>query len=103
MDALGKRGLLAPGTRKALLSNSLVVVVAADATSPLQAIPDLTRPEIRQLALTDTETAPAGMYAGECAPESGLGGKRADKEGAEEQGGAREGRPVGRAAPASRG
>ncbi len=63
MDALERAGLLAPGTRRSLLSNSLVVVVAADSALRLASARDLTAPAVRRLAVAEPETVPAGIYA----------------------------------------
>jgi molybdate transport system substrate-binding protein len=65
MDALEKAGLLVDSTRSSLLSNSLVVVVAADSSLQIAAAKDLTQPSIKKLALADTKGVPAGVYAKE--------------------------------------
>ena len=65
MDALEKKELLLPGTRRSLLSNLLVIVVASGAlTAPKSAV-DLARPEYKKLALADPQSVPAGIYARE--------------------------------------
>jgi molybdate transport system substrate-binding protein len=63
MDALERAGLLEPGTRRSLLSNSLVVVVAADSAIRLASVRELTAPAVRRLAVAEPETVPAGIYA----------------------------------------
>jgi molybdate transport system substrate-binding protein len=63
MDALEKKGLLLPGTRRSLLSNSLVIVVAADSTALPKSAADLAKPECRKIALAETRSVPAGIYA----------------------------------------
>ena len=63
MDALERAGLIEPGTRRSLLSNSLVVVVAADRAIRLTSARDLTAPAVRRLAVAEPETVPAGIYA----------------------------------------
>jgi molybdate transport system substrate-binding protein len=63
MDALEKKGLLLPGTRRSLLSNSLVIVVASDITSLPKSAADLAKPECRKIALAETRSVPAGIYA----------------------------------------
>jgi molybdate transport system substrate-binding protein len=63
MDSLEKRKLLLPGTRKSVLSNTLVVVAPADSPLKLAGIRDLTKPGIRVLALAEPRTVPAGVYA----------------------------------------
>jgi len=56
MDALEKNGLNAPGTRKSLLSNALVIVVE-------KAARDLAKPDIKKVALAEPSSVPAGVYA----------------------------------------
>jgi molybdate transport system substrate-binding protein len=65
MDALEKKGLLLPGTRRSLLSNLLVIVVAADASALPKSASDLSKPEFRKIALAEPKTVPAGIYARE--------------------------------------
>lgn len=67
-----ERGHLAPGTRRSLLSNSLVVVVAADGPLRMSAIRDLAQPRFRALALAEPQTVPAGIYAKEYLRKIGL-------------------------------
>ena len=63
MDGLDKKGLLGAGTRKSLLSNSLVIVVPADSTLVLKAPQGLNGPEIKRIALGEPRTVPVGVYA----------------------------------------
>src|SRR3954469_15474014 len=65
MDDLDKKGLLLPATRRSLLSNLLVIVVAADATLAPKLAADLTKPEYKKVALAESQTVPAGIYARE--------------------------------------
>lgn len=65
MDTLAKAGLIDPATRRSLLSNSLVIIVAADSKLPFRSAQDLTRPEVRRLAIAEPESVPAGIYARE--------------------------------------
>ncbi len=65
MDALARAGLVATDTRKALLSNTLVIVVNADHGAALTTPADLATPGIRKLALGEPQTVPAGIYAKE--------------------------------------
>ena len=86
MDALEKKGLLLPGTRRALLSNLLVIVVPVGASNIPQSASDLIRPEFKKIALGEPQTVPAGIYAreysgedramGEGEGEGGANGKR---------------------------
>jgi len=63
MDRLERARRLAPGTRRDLLSNRLVVVVPAD--SSLRGLPpeDLAGERIARLALAQPDAVPAGVYA----------------------------------------
>lgn len=63
MDRLDRRRLLAPGTRRSLLSNTLVVVVPSDSTLVIAKAADLAGPQVRILALAEPQTVPAGIYA----------------------------------------
>ncbi len=63
MDALEAKGLLLPGTRRSLLSNSLVIVVASDTIALPKSAADLAKPECRKIALAETKSVPAGIYA----------------------------------------
>ena len=61
-DALDKKGLLVPGTRKSLLGNTLVIVIALDAAA-IRSPADLTNAAIQHIALGDVKSVPAGTYA----------------------------------------
>jgi molybdate transport system substrate-binding protein len=65
MDALEKRGLVLAGTRRSVLSNTLVVVVPVDGTLRITSPADLVNPGIRHLALAEPQSVPAGIYAKE--------------------------------------
>ena len=65
MDDLAKAGLIAEDTRVSLLSNTLVVVVNADGGAAINQPADLAAPSIGRLALAETQTVPAGIYARE--------------------------------------
>jgi len=65
MDALEKKGLVEKQTRRSRLSNSLVIVVAADSPLSIQSPKDLTKGEIGHVALADPQSVPAGIYARE--------------------------------------
>lgn len=65
MDALEKRDLLLTETRRKLLSNLLVIVVATDASTLPKSASDLTKPEFKKIALGEPQTVPAGIYARE--------------------------------------
>jgi len=65
MDALETKGLLLSGTRRSLLSNLLVIIVANDAGNLPTSASDLTKPEYKKIALAEPQTVPAGIYARE--------------------------------------
>jgi molybdate transport system substrate-binding protein len=72
MDALEKKDLLLPGTRRSLLSNLLVLVVPADASAAPKLAADLAKPEFKKIALAEPQTVPAGIYAREYLQKLGL-------------------------------
>ncbi len=62
LDQLTHGGLLLPGSRRTLLANTLVLVVAADNTT-ITTISDLAQPGVRHVAFGEPATVPAGTYA----------------------------------------
>ena len=62
-DELEKAGLLLAGTRRTLLANQLVVIVAAESPAPVASVADLGRPAIRRIAIGEPATVLAGTYA----------------------------------------
>lgn len=72
MDGLARAGLLAAGTRRSLLSNTLVVVVNVDGGPVIAAPADLAEPAVGRLALAEPGTVPAGIYAKEWLQKIGL-------------------------------
>ncbi len=75
MDNLEKNGRLAPGTRKNLLSNRLVVVAPADSKLSLSSPKDLLQPEIKRIALAEPSSVPVGVYTAKYLAEEGLWGQ----------------------------
>jgi molybdate transport system substrate-binding protein len=65
MDRLEKRGLILKNTRKSRLSNSLVIVVAAEGGAAIRSPQDLASDKVKRLALAEPATVPAGIYAKE--------------------------------------
>ncbi len=63
MDEMEQKGLLAPGTRTNFAGNVVVLVTPAAATFTLEKFSDLTRPEIKKIAIGNPATVPAGRYA----------------------------------------
>ncbi len=65
MDGLEKKGLIIKESRKSRLSNSLVIVVAAQEGAPIASPQDLATGKVKRLALAEPKTVPAGIYAKE--------------------------------------
>src|SRR5579862_305512 len=63
MNRLEKKGLIDPATRKSRLGNSLVVVVPSTSTLQIKSASDLTNAGVKQIALADPKSVPAGVYA----------------------------------------
>jgi molybdate transport system substrate-binding protein len=79
MDDLETRGALVEGTRRGLLSNTLVVVMEADSKLVLTRPRDLTGAAVRLLALAEPRSVPAGIYAKEYLERAGVWGQMIDK------------------------
>ena len=65
MDALETKGLLLEGTRQDLLKNEIVLIVPKDSSAGISSFQDLARPSVKQVALGEPATVPAGQYAKE--------------------------------------
>lgn len=63
MDDLAAAGLIVEATRRTLLGNTLVIVVHAEGGVAVAAPADLAGAAVRRLALAETHTVPAGIYA----------------------------------------
>jgi molybdate transport system substrate-binding protein len=63
MDALAAKGLLLDGTRKDILRNEVVLVIPAKSTAQIASFQNLARPAVKQIALGEPVTVPAGFYA----------------------------------------
>lgn len=63
MDHVAAAGLVDGGSRRAPLSNRLVVVVPAGSGLEIRSAADLAAPGVRRLALASPDTVPAGKYA----------------------------------------
>lgn len=72
MDDLAAAGLIVPETRCTLLSNTLVIVVAADGGANVAQPADLQNSVVRRIALGEPRTVPAGIYAREYLQKAGL-------------------------------
>lgn len=72
MDALDAKGLLLAGTRKNLLRNEVVLIVPKDYSAGISSFQDLTRADVKQIALGEPVTVPAGQYAKEVLTSLGI-------------------------------
>jgi molybdate transport system substrate-binding protein len=72
MDALERKRLILPETRRTFAKNALVVAVPADSPLRLAAPADLLRPHARRIAIGNPKTVPAGQYAEESLRTLGL-------------------------------
>lgn len=79
MDFLEREGFLVRGTRTSLLSNTLVVVVAADSPGTLAHARELADDRVKWVALAETKTVPAGIYAKDYLERIGVWAKIAPK------------------------
>lgn len=68
----GVRAQIAPGSRVALLSNRLAIVVPSDRAGTVRAAGDLTSDRIRRIALGDPAVVPAGVYARRYLEQAGI-------------------------------
>jgi len=71
VDQLEKAGLLLPGTRRTLLANTLVVVVAAEGGASVKTVADLAKTEVRRIAIGEPATVPVGTYTKEYLQKTG--------------------------------
>ena len=65
MDALEKSGNLADGTRKNLLLNEVVLIVPKDDAKGIKTFEDMTRDDVRHIALGEPKGVPVGQYTEE--------------------------------------
>lgn len=72
MNALAAKNLIRAETRRDLLSNTLVIVVATDSPVVISTPADITAPAVKKLALAEPQTVPAGIYAREYLAKLGL-------------------------------
>jgi molybdate transport system substrate-binding protein len=63
MDRLAKQDLIDPSTRQDRLGNTLVVIVPVDSTLQIHSPGDLAQADVKQIALADPKSVPAGVYA----------------------------------------
>jgi len=65
MDGLESKSLIEKGSRKDRLSNSLVIVVAAENGAAISSPKDLASANVKRVALGDPRAVPIGIYARE--------------------------------------
>jgi molybdate transport system substrate-binding protein len=65
MTALVDKQLIDPNQQINLLKNELVVVVPVDGKTPIERVSDLTKAEVKTVAIGIPESVPAGSYAKE--------------------------------------
>jgi molybdate transport system substrate-binding protein len=63
MDGLERAGLVVPGTRRSVLSNTLVAVVPKDSALRIASARDLAGPGVERLALAEPTSVPVGVYS----------------------------------------
>lgn len=71
MDALAAQKLIVPDTRKDLVKNSVVLIVPKDRAGPAD-FQALAGPSVKQIAIGDPQSVPAGKYAQEVLTHFGL-------------------------------
>ena len=62
MDRADAQKLIAPGTRRNFVRNTLVVIVPGDSALELRTMGDLQRPEVRRIAIGNPASVPVGRY-----------------------------------------
>jgi molybdate transport system substrate-binding protein len=71
MDGLQSKGLIIPDTRRNLLTNSVVLIVAKG-RGDIRRIQDLAQASVRTIAIGNPQSVPAGKYAQEVLTHFGL-------------------------------
>lgn len=72
MNRLEKKGAIVSSSRKDLLSNSLVIVVAARNGANVHSPADLANPGVQRITLGDPKAVPIGVYARRYLEKQGL-------------------------------
>jgi molybdate transport system substrate-binding protein len=65
MNRAQEKKLIVPGTRRNFVSNRLVLIAPGDSQLAVSGLDDLTRPEVKRVAVGNPATVPAGGYARE--------------------------------------
>jgi molybdate transport system substrate-binding protein len=76
---LADAGFLDPETVRPYAVGTLVLVVARDPSTPVAGLGDLTRPEVKKVAIANPKTAPYGAAAKQALEKSGLWDKLQDR------------------------
>jgi molybdate transport system substrate-binding protein len=72
MNQAQEKNLIVPGSRKNFVSNRLVLIAPVDSRLALGSLNDLTRPEVKRVAVGNPATVPAGRYAQTALEKAGL-------------------------------
>jgi molybdate transport system substrate-binding protein len=75
MDRAEKQDLLAPGTRRILLRNALVLIAPAGSPMRLTGVAGLEDPAVRRIAIGNPASVPAGRYARAALDKAGMWGR----------------------------
>lgn len=79
MDDVEKDGKVLDGTRKDFLENELVLIVPADSKLDIKGLEDLTKDDVKRVAVGEPKAVPAGKYAAQSIESAGLTDKLAGK------------------------
>lgn len=71
IDVLEAKGLIERGSRHDLVTNEIVLAVPVG-SKRIRDFADLTRPEVKRIAMAEPESVPAGMYAREILDHLGI-------------------------------
>ena len=72
MDRAEKQNLLAPGTRRILLRNKLVLIAPSGSSTALSGLTSLEDPAVRRIAIGNPATVPVGRYSREAMEKAGV-------------------------------
>ena len=72
MNQAQEKGLILPASRKNFVSNNLVLIKPLDSQLALGGLKDLTKPEVKRVAVGNPATVPAGRYTKEALVKAGL-------------------------------
>ncbi len=72
MDSAQRQQLIIPGSRRNFSANQLVLIVPTQEGLPLQHLNDLTRNDVRRIAIGNPASVPAGRYARQTLEKAGL-------------------------------